>query len=274
VSKRVGIIFLLVALLGAQAINRWCLRGYRSTVADLELEVLSSGERVAAAVLGGFRSFLVTILWVRAFKLQETKDFGQLLLYFQALQELQGSSPGLFRHQAYAMALDIPRVLDDGDERWDWIGRGLRALEMGLSRYPHDRDLLECAATIFERRFHVGLNPEDRARYLADSEINPTRDDPLDRAIEYFDELHEDPEHSPVTCKRLIFALFDRLDLALKSPVRVEASIRKRAKTDLERVRKLVDHLVVDHGADASHRAGVDADLVKYGSRVQALQMR
>ena len=273
-TRRRMVLLVITVLVGAQLVNRWHLRQYRDQVADMRLEGVDAGERVAAALLGGFRSFLVTLLWVRAITKQESQDFVGFQLIFGTLRELQGASPGLFLYQATTLALDIPRVLGrqgKTEERWEKIKQGIEVLRTGLDRYPDHDGLVSCAAWIFEQRLDEQLNPLDHARYMKDKELNPLEEDPLDQGIGYLSRLYANSDLSPESCAWRSLAIRKRLDRVIEASSAIDDRERERAVADVKRLREIVQHYDSEHGADSAGRKAVDEDLEAYAEAVRNL---
>lgn len=161
------------------------IRSYRMAASDPTKTlsaVFSPGEQIAASLLGGFRSILVNILWVRILRHWERHQFLELPFLLQALEELQGSSPMLYHTQAHMMILDIPQIFSEGEERWHWITRGLSLLNRGLERFENNSLLIEEAGNLYFARFDPRSNPRDQEHFLKDQKLNPSQEDPLEIA--------------------------------------------------------------------------------------------
>lgn len=273
--RRLMIVFLALLVVG-QLVNRHGMRSYRASVPELELELISPGQRLTASLLGGFRSILVTILWIRSTKLLEESDYLLLPDYFATLRQLQGSSPALYRMQAATMALDIPHILyrqDAEKERRQWTRQGLDVLHEGLERYPQDSQLLATAALIY-RRFHPDLYPDDRRHFLSDRGLNPHGKDPLDITAAYLEKILQDPDHPSMTCAWLSRNRQIRLSLLIDEARDGDRDALDAAEGVLRRLKALVSHFQRAHGASVEDRREVDRALDEIRAELQALKDR
>jgi len=183
-KSRLPLIVLVVALLFIMILKSE-IRTYRMAAKDPTAAlstVFSPGEQIAASLFGGFRSVLVNILWVRILRHWEKNQLLELPFLLKALEDLQGSSPTLYYTQAHMMILDIPNSFSEGDKRWEWIARGLMLLNRGLERFGTNAKLLEDAGNLYFARFGPGTKPADRERYMKDTVLNPSREDPVEIA--------------------------------------------------------------------------------------------
>jgi hypothetical protein len=214
-------------------------------------QVFSTREQIAASILGGFRTVLINLLWVRISWHIENQRFLELPLYFQALEQLQGSSPALFRLQANQMVFDIAREFEGEEEkRWQWIRRGLEVLENGNRRFPGNYGLLRESGSIYYNRFHPERCPVDRDRFLKDRRINPRGEDPLDLAIHFMEAAIRSPLHSLEDDRNLWVALRLKLDSSERAggPERSGAAVDLPPQAVLDKAFSLLEHLRKDHG--------------------------
>lgn len=243
----------LAILVIVQLALRHSISRVRRSEADLPENidlVLSGGERVAASLLGGFRAVLANILWVRVMNRLAQNELLELPLYYRAIQELQGNSPFIFSVQANSMALDIPRLVQDEAERWEWISRGIAVIEEGRSRFPRSLDLLWNGGSLFYARFHPGQHPRDRLRYLEDRRLNPEGRDPLDVAIEYIGASLDLPDHDLRSDAMMGVLLQDRASTLFPdgNPGRLEDPRVLRDFEELtRRARDFLEHLRASH---------------------------
>jgi hypothetical protein len=139
-------------------------------------KVLSTGEIAGATVLGGFRAIAINVVWIRLLDRVDEERYEGLPALFAAVDALQGSSPSLYVVTSNIMVFDIPRHLSHRqDERWNWIRRGLKALEGALERFPGNLALLRQREFLYFQRFRPDLFPEDRKRFLDDFGRDPLR---------------------------------------------------------------------------------------------------
>ncbi len=262
-------LLLLAVLLVALLVVKGRLRRLRLDESDPSRTlagVFTPGEQVAAALLGGFRSILLNVLWVRIQSRVEDREFLELPFLLKAVEELQGISPMVFQMQARMMCLDIPVVIRGEQARWSWIRRGLGVLERGLERFPRDVQMLEEAGFIYFVRFHPRTGAADRERFLGDAELNPDGTDPFWIASDLLERALENPEHS-VKVDRLFWlvqtvragVLLD-VDLEkLRDPSTVAAARARLADPDLARAMNALldrslrhlEHVESDHMARA-----------------------
>jgi hypothetical protein len=242
-------------------------------------EVTTAGERVAASLLGGFRSILLTTLWVRATHLKNHHRFFELPLYYRAIRELQSRSPSMFWIEAESMALDIPRVLEGrGEERWRWIRRGLEALAEGHRRFPRDARLLARGGFIYLQCFDPLRRADDRRRYL--SEIAPSGEDrePLARARKWLWAAVDIEGHEPIADLLLAEAIRRQYALLEAGPLDPPLAMSIDADALLGDTRRLLEHSRAVHGMGAElplpESAGRVEDATEKGAAEKAARPR
>lgn len=91
-------------------------------------------------LLGGFRSIIVNLLWLRATKLQQDGKYFELVQLADWIGLLQPELPSIWRFNAWNLAYNISVEFPTGEERWNWIYQGIKLLRDKALKYVPDPD--------------------------------------------------------------------------------------------------------------------------------------
>lgn len=236
--------------------------------------VFTPAEQIAASLLGGFRSILLNILWVRIHSALEKKQYLELPVLLRTAEELQGISPELYLIQGRMMCLDLPHAFVAGsDERWQWIRSGLQVFQRGLRRFGDDTEFLEDVGFVYLVRFDPRSETLDRDMFMKDRIINPTGEEPLDIAARILEQALGRKDHSFKVDSEFWSVQAGRFDLLLGVDVTrllepevrsivegrlQDAVIRRKVEVVLERTLRHLEHIDTEHvlpGHSAAVRA-------------------
>lgn len=78
--------------------------------------------------LGGFRSLLADVLWLRASELQDRGQYFELVQLADWITKLQPRSASVWTYQAWNMAYNISALMPEAEDKWRWIQNGLTLL--------------------------------------------------------------------------------------------------------------------------------------------------
>ena len=119
----------------------------------------------ASAVLGGFRSLAVEVVWFRADRLQEEGHFVELAQLAHMLTMLEPHTPEVWSYAAWNLAYNVSLMMPTLEDRWRWVLTSMRLLrEEGLRLNPGDPELCRQLALLFQLK--IGLDRLDDASHI------------------------------------------------------------------------------------------------------------
>jgi hypothetical protein len=153
--RRLVILILVTALL---VWNGNSLRKDRRADKSTELikESLPPSMQVTSIALGPMKGLLVDVLWWRAERLQENKEFFEAMQLAEWMTSLQPTYPSVWSYQGFNMAFNISHNFSSTEERWRWILAGVELMrDRGMTYIPdwdQNRDLRFEIVNIFARK--------------------------------------------------------------------------------------------------------------------------
>lgn len=171
---------------------------------------LDLSEFIGALTMGGLRSIMIDVLWMRAIRLGQEKKHFELFALYTFISKLQPRFPNVWTHNSWNMGWNIPATVREiiGDEKesfeecYRWIREATEFLKIGLSKNPGNAKIcFELAWTYYDRSTTRVYEYTDaggvtrqyvRERFIEDLGGR----DPLLEALHWFKmaERHEDLE--------------------------------------------------------------------------------
>lgn len=238
-ARRATILVLPVIAAGI-LLTEGALTARRGPAGEDYLATLTPGEVTGTILLGGLRSVAVNVLWLRARNLLEENRHLEVPAVFEAITNIQGRYPYVWRLLSENLAFDIPAVVKNLEARRRWIIRGLREAEEGFRRTDATM-LLEYQCTLYAWRFHPEMFPEDYRWFLADEKVNPRRRDPLAISREKGEAAVSRDDHGPFADLALLASY------RLAERVAVSRGDAGTARAMVEKVRRLTEHVERAH---------------------------
>jgi len=121
------------------------------------------GEFLGTAFVGGFRAVAVDIAWVRAMRLEREQKWFELLTLVDLIANLQPRMIMVWKYNAWKMAYNITVAVDDPEEAWQWVKKGLEYLKKGSRRNPTSWEMPETIAFFYYHR--CGQIKDSRTSY-------------------------------------------------------------------------------------------------------------
>ncbi len=114
--------------------------------------------------LGGFRGLIADILWLRASRLQQHFEFIELVQLSEWIAMLQPRNDDIWVYHSWNMAYNVSTIMSSDNERWRWVGNGIRLLRHdGLRMNPGRPALYHAIGWIY---FHkIGDSMDDSHNY-------------------------------------------------------------------------------------------------------------
>jgi len=127
-----GVVSIFVSALFINPINKM-REEYRLTHTEKAMEGSPPAVTFATTALGGFRSLIIDVLWLRALKLMEAAEYFELAQIYTLIGNLEPHFAEVWDHNAWNMAYNIsvnfPITPEDpGHTRWKWVQKGIRLL--------------------------------------------------------------------------------------------------------------------------------------------------
>lgn len=116
-----------------------------------------TGSRAGAAgmafvrCLGGLRSILADLIWIRALRMQEEKRSYEVVTLLDGLLVMQPHFTSVWKFQAEVLAFDFTAQYDSS-ESLRWAERGINVLERGVELNPSSGMLEESLAHVYMRK--------------------------------------------------------------------------------------------------------------------------
>jgi len=119
---------------------------------------------VAVNLLGGLRSILINMLWMRTIKLREQGKFFEMSQLYKWICELEPQIEDIWTHNAWNMAYNISYEMPFDKDRWRWIKKAIRLLrDQGLKYNSKSAKIRKEIAWIYSHK--IGQNWDDMHFY-------------------------------------------------------------------------------------------------------------
>ena len=101
------------------------------------LEELPPSLQVTSVALGPMKGLLADVVWWRAERMLENKEFFESIQLADWLTGLQPTYPSVWVYQGFNLAFNISYNFSNVEERWKWIHEGIKLLrDKGLRSIP------------------------------------------------------------------------------------------------------------------------------------------
>ena len=157
-----GLAVLLVALSALQVGGidhmRNRMRG-ATLLGNVDEGVLPPDVLLLRHALGGFKTIFIDLVWQRAVKHLNSKQFFELYQLYDWIAKLHPRSEKIWVHNAWNMAYNIVAEVNDPEQRWMWIDRAIKWLrDRGLAYNPRSAAICNEMAFIYWHKMGRGTD--------------------------------------------------------------------------------------------------------------------
>jgi len=110
------------------------------------------GTYVSTIALGGFKPLLVDYLWMKQDKLQEDKQFEEIVLLLSIIARLQPRFTEVWSFNAYHMIYNIAFQENTPQAKWHWVKNGIDYIKEGMLHNPDNVNLTQWLAFFYYHR--------------------------------------------------------------------------------------------------------------------------
>jgi len=110
------------------------------------------GTYVSTVALGGFKPLLVDYLWMKQDKLQEDKQFEEIVLLLGIIARLQPHFTEVWSFNSYHMIYNIAAQENTPQARWYWVKSGIEYIKEGMRYNPDNIILTQWLAFFYYHR--------------------------------------------------------------------------------------------------------------------------
>mgnify|MGYP001601838962 CR=1 FL=1 len=110
------------------------------------------GTYVSTVALGGFKPLLVDYLWMKQDKLQEDKQFEEIVLLLSIIARLQPRFTEVWSFNAYHLIFNIAAQENTPQAKWHWVKSGLDYIKEGMRFNPDNAHLTQWLAFFYYQR--------------------------------------------------------------------------------------------------------------------------
>ena len=110
------------------------------------------GTYVSTVALGGFKPLLVDYLWMKQAKLQEDKQFEEIVLLLNIIARLQPRFTEVWSFNSYHMVYNIAAQENTPQARWYWVRNGIEYIKEGMRYNPDNVILTQWLAFFYYHR--------------------------------------------------------------------------------------------------------------------------
>jgi tetratricopeptide (TPR) repeat protein len=110
------------------------------------------GTYVSTIALGGFKPLLVDYLWMKQDKLQEDKQFEEIVLLLSIIARLQPRFTEVWSFNAYHMIYNIAAQENTPEAKWHWVKSGMDYIKEGMRFNPDNVELTQWLAFFYYHR--------------------------------------------------------------------------------------------------------------------------
>lgn len=93
--------------------------------------------------LGGFRGIMADALWLRLTILQDEGSYIEIIQLANWITALIPNASEIWSFQAWNMSFNVAAAMNDNEERWQWVLRGLNLLTDEAMKRSPDRTAIE-----------------------------------------------------------------------------------------------------------------------------------
>lgn len=128
----------------------------RQDISVASLENMPPWIAFSSVALGGFKSLLVNVLWVRIFDLQENDRYFELLQMSDWLTDLQPDMTNTWKFQVWNISYNVLARFTKPKDRYRWLKQGIRLLrDKAIFYNPKNVELYQELALLFELKMSL-----------------------------------------------------------------------------------------------------------------------
>ena len=140
------------------------IRNMAGLTRSLPLENAPPQFVIAVNLLGGLRSVLIDMLWLRTIKLREQGKFFEMSQLYNWICELEPQIEDIWTHNAWNMAYNISFEMPFEKDRWRWINKAIHLLrDQGLKYNSKSAKIRKEIAWIYSHK--IGQSWDDMHFY-------------------------------------------------------------------------------------------------------------
>lgn len=140
------------------------VRNMAGLTRNLPLENAPPQFVIAVNLLGGLRSILIDMLWLRTIKLREQGKFFEMSQLYKWICELEPQIEDIWTHNAWNMAYNISFEMPFDKDRWRWIKKAIHLLRnQGLKYNSKSAKIRKEIAWIYSHK--IGQSWDDMHFY-------------------------------------------------------------------------------------------------------------
>ena len=138
-------------------------------------------------LLGGFRGMAANVLWTRAIDFQKVQEWDRLKVTVDMITKLQPHFLAIWTFQSWNLTYNVSVEWDAPEDKYEWIKRGIKFVEDGVSKNKKSPDLIWDTAWYYYHK--LGFSDESiiLRRLFRDDEDESFKTSPLDNTTIYHD---------------------------------------------------------------------------------------
>lgn len=121
---------------------------------------------VVTLILGGLRALAVDAIWVRAMTAQEERQWHEIVLLMNLIQQLQPHFEEVYIFNGWNMAYNISHEAETLEEKWGWILEGYNFLRLGARKNPHLYRIKFWAGWVLFDKMSQNFDPKQRQYFV------------------------------------------------------------------------------------------------------------
>ncbi len=138
-------------------------------------------------LLGGFRGMAANVLWTRAIDFQKVQEWDRLKVTVDMITKLQPHFLAIWTFQSWNLTYNVSVEWDAPEDKYEWIKRGIKFVEDGVSKNKKSPDLIWDTAWYYYHK--LGFSDESiiLRRLFRDDEDESFKTSPIDGNTIYHD---------------------------------------------------------------------------------------
>jgi hypothetical protein len=162
-------LFMIVVFAVLLVLNNRQMKQSKFNTSNVEiLKDLPPSLQVTSVALGPMKGLLADIIWWRAERMQENKEFFESMQLTEWMTSLQPTYPSVWAYQGFNLSFNVSYNFSNTDERWKWVYAGIELMrDRGLKYIPDweaNRAIRFEIVNIFARKMS-GLSDKESRRF-------------------------------------------------------------------------------------------------------------
>lgn len=127
-----------------------------------KLSEIDPGSETMKLASLGLRGIAVNLLWMKAIKAKEEKEFDMLASTLNSLVKIQPNFIRVWEFQAHNLSYNVAVEFDDYEQRYHWIKKGIEFLTQGIPYNRRDHRIIDNLGMICGQKFGTA---DERIQY-------------------------------------------------------------------------------------------------------------